>query len=403
MNEDKKKNKNVFSTLETVILVIVSLAVGMSSGLIFGNKTLIRNNYLTNDKYLNEFIKNYDYVINNYYEDVDREKIINSAISGMMESLGDPYSTYLDETQSNSFSILLEGSYEGIGISFFKDEKTGYMVISSIIKDSPAEEAGLMSGDIIKTINDKTTETMQSGDLVDLVKQSTSPSFKLQVLRGEETLDITLNRKIIKFTSVTSKTYEVDNKKVGYIYIGIFANNTYEQFKEELLKLESDGIDYLIIDVRGNTGGHLTSVDSILDLLLDNSKIKYQLEKNGKKRPVYSKGKESKKYGIVLLGDEASASASEVLISSLKENLGLTFIGKKTYGKGTVQELVTLSDGTQYKFTTQKWLTPKGNWINDTKGIEPDILTELNPKYYETYSDEDDTQLQRALQYIQES
>ena len=404
MNKDQKNNnKSVFSTLEVVILVIVSLAVGMSSGLIFGNKTLIKNNYVAHDKYLNEFVRNYDYIVNNYYEDVDKEKLINSAISGMMESLGDPYSTYFDESESNSFSILLEGSYEGIGISFFKDPNSGYMVISSIIKNSPAEEAGLIPGDIITSINGSSTKDMQSNDVVSLVKQSTSPEFKLNILREEEQLDITLNKNMIKFTSVTTKTYNVDDKKVGYIYIGIFANNTYSQFKEELTKLEKEKIDYLIIDVRGNTGGHLTAVDGILDLFLDESQIKYQLEKNNSKRSIYSNGSGNKKYSIILLGDEASASASEVLISSLKENLGLTFIGKKTYGKGTVQELVTLSDGTQYKFTTQKWLTPKGNWINDTEGIEPDILVDLDSKYYETYSDEDDTQLQRALQYIKDN
>ena len=129
----------------------------------------------------------------------------------------------------------------------------------------------------------------------------------------------------------------------------------------------------------------------------------YQFEKNNKITPIYGTGNDKKEYEIVLLGDESSASASEVLIAGLRENLNSKFIGKKTYGKGTVQELVNLSDGTQYKITIKKWLTPKGNWINDSKGIEPDISVNLDEKYYQTYKAEDDTQLQAALKYIKEN
>ena len=126
----------------------------------------------------------------------------------------------------------------------------------------------------------------------------------------------------------------------------------------------------------------------------------YQFEQAGKTNSTYGTGNEEKKYKIILLGDEASASASEVLIAGLRDNLGAVLIGKQTYGKGTVQELVTLSDGNQYKITVKKWLTPKGSWINETKGITPDIEVALDEKYYKTYDSSDDTQLQAALQYI---
>ena len=180
----------------------------------------------------------------------------------------------------------------------------------------------------------------------------------------------------------------------------IFANNTYKQFKTELEKLEKENIEYLIIDVRSNTGGHLTSIDSILDLFLGSKQIMYQFDDKGKITKAYGTGNENKKYKIILLGNEDTASASEVLIASLKENLKATFIGKKTYGKGTVQELKNLTDGNKYKITIKKWLTPKGNWINDTKGIKPDIEVELDEKYFETYEKEDDNQLQTAIDYI---
>ena len=243
---------------------------------------------------------------------------------------------------------------------------------------------------------------LTASEFISIIQNGENDEYKLKILRDEQELEITLKREVVTLASVASEIYEEDNKKIGYIYIGVFANNTYEQFKQELENLEEQQIDYLILDVRGNTGGHLTAVDNILDLFLNKNHIMYRFEQNDKQTLVYATGSEIKNYQIVLLGDEVSASASEVLIAGLKENLDSKFIGKKTYGKGTVQELVTLTDGTQYKITVKKWLTPKGNWLNETEGIIPDIEIELDDNYYETYEDRDDTQLQSALQYIKE-
>ena len=395
------KNKKVFSTSETIILVIISLIVGLSIGFLYNNKQKVVNSTNEQDEYLKEFIKNYNYILDNYYKDIDKESLINSAIAGMMESLDDPYSVYIDD-ESNAFSITLNGSYVGIGVQIAKDSDTGYMLITSVFKDSPAAEYGLLPGDMIISIDDKQSSELSASEFSSLIKNGKSDTYKLKILRSGEELEIALTKKLITLKSVVSEVYEENNKKIGYIYIGIFANNTLEQFKTELNKLEEEKIDYLILDVRGNTGGHLTAVDGMLDLFLNKNQIMYQFEQAGKKTSVYGTGTENKKYEIVLLGDSVSASASEVLISGLKENLNSVFIGKQTYGKGTVQELVTLSDGTQYKITIKKWLTPKGNWINDTKGIVPDIDVDLDSKYYETYDINDDNQLQAALNYIKE-
>ena len=399
---NKKETKKIFSTSETILLVMVSLVIGLSIGMLFNKGKIITRYSKTDDKYLNEFVKNYNYILDNYYEDISKEDLINSAIAGMMESLDDPYSTYLDEDASDNFSITLNGSYEGIGIQIIKDETTGNILITDVFKNSPASESGLLPGDLIISVNNKSTTELTAGEFSSIVKDGESDTYKLKILRNEEQIDIVLDKQLVTLTSVTSELYEEDNKKIGYIYIGIFANNTYEQFKTELEKLEKDNIDYLIIDVRSNTGGHLTSVDSILDLFLSDKQIMYRLKQNDKETSIYGTGNENKKYKLVLLGDEISASASEVLIAGLKENLNAKFIGKKTYGKGTVQELVTLSDGTQYKITVKKWLTPKGNWINDTKGIVPDIEIDLDEKYFETYDIQDDSQLQEALSYIKQ-
>ena len=399
---NSKQIKKIFSTRETILLVIMSLVIGLSIGLLFNKSKIINKEISNTDENLNEFIKNYNYILNNYYEVVDKEKLINSAISGMMESLDDPYSMYFDEDETNNFSISLNGSYEGVGIQIIKDEETGYMLVTSVFKNSPASEAGLLPGDSIISIDDKLATELSASEFSSMVRNGDKESYKIKILRDEEEREIELKKSIVTLSSVASEIIEQDNKKIGYIYIGIFANNTYTQFKEKLEELEKQNIEYLIIDVRGNTGGHLTAVDEMLDIFLNKKQIMYKFEKNDKVTEIYGTGNDNKKYEIVLLGDESSASASEVLIAGLKENLGSTFIGKKTYGKGTVQELVTLSDGTQYKITVKKWLTPNGNWINDTEGIKPDIEIDLDDKYYETYEKEDDTQLQRAIQYIKE-
>ena len=404
MNEsiNNKQERKIFSTAETILLVIMSLLIGLSIGLLFRQNNMSSSKETETDKNLKEFIKNYNYIIDNYYEEVDKEDLINNAIAGMMESLDDPHSVYFDETETDNFTISLNGSYEGVGIQILKDEESGNMLITGVFKDSPAAKSGLLPGDMIVSIDDFMAKDLSASEFSSIIRNGTKTSYELKVLRDEEEIKITLNKSLVTLASVVSETFEEDNKKIGYIYIGIFANNTYSQFKEELEKLEKENIDALIIDVRGNTGGHLTTVDGILDIFLNKNQIMYQFEQSGKTTATYGSGDDNKKYDIVLLGDEVSASASEVLIAGLRENLGSIFIGKQTYGKGTVQELITLSDGTQYKITVKKWLTPKGNWINDTEGIVPDIEVSLDSKYYETYESKDDTQLQKALEYIKE-
>lgn len=398
----EKENKKIFSMLETIILVIGTLLIGLTIGSLFREGKIITQSVVNGDEYLKEFVKNYDFILENYYKDLDKEELINGAISGMMETLDDPYSMYMDEDITDNFSITLDGSYEGIGIEITKHQETGYMLITSVFKNSPAAESGLIAGDRIIAIDGKLSLDLSASDFSSIVREGKKDSYTLKILRDEKELEIVLKRKKVTLTSVSSEIIKVDDKKIGYIYIGIFANNTYQQFKAELEKLENEKIKYLIIDVRGNTGGHLTAVDRILDLFLDKNQIMYQFKQNEKVTPIYGTGKDNKNYKIILLGDSTSASASEVLIAGLKENLGCKFIGKKTYGKGTVQELVTLPNGSQYKITVKKWLTPDGIWLDETKGIAPDIDVDLDSKYYESYDNKDDTQLQAAIKYINE-
>ena len=392
--------KRKFTTMETILLVVMALMIGLAIGGLLSKTNVITRKTVMTDKNLQELVESYNYILNNYYEEIESRELVNSAINGMMQSLGDPYSMYFDSVESENFSITLNGSYEGIGVQVSKDEDTGNVLIISVFKNSPASNAGLKSGDQIVKIDNFLTADFDISEFTKLIKESKKSKFKLTVLRDEKEIEVILERKNVTLDSVTSKLYEKDNKKIGYIYIGIFANNTYFQFKDLLDELEKEKLDSLIIDVRGNSGGHLTAVDSIMDIFLNKNQKMYGFEQNNKITYTNGTGTSNKDYEIVLLGDETSASASEVLIASLMENLNSKFFGKKTYGKGTVQELVTLSDGTQYKLTIKKWLTPNGNWINDTNGILPSEEVELDEKYFETLSEDDDTQLNYALNYL---
>lgn len=401
-NNNRKKSRNKkFSLLEVFVLILITFCVSLILGMTLGKISKpYHNTKKNNDEYLENFIDNYNYIVDNYYDNIDKQDLINSAIEGMMNSLDDPYSAYIDNSTSNNFNITLEGSYKGLGVSVMKDAESGYIMVYYSFENSPAAKAGLKSGDLIKSINGKNTNEFETSDFSDLVLNSSKTKFTLTIIRDGQEFDVDIQKENVIIDSVTSKMFEVNDKKIGYIYISIFANNTDTQFKSALKKLEKEGIEGLIIDVRGNTGGHLTAVENILKSLLTKKQVIYQLDKNGDITKYYGSLNKNKKYEIVLLGDEYSASASEVLISSLKENLGSKLIGVKTYGKGTVQELITLSNGQQYKITTKKWLTPDGNWVNDSSGISPNIEIELDQKYYDTYDEKDDNQLQKALEIL---
>lgn len=389
--------KNNFKNSEVVFLIILTCIVSLFMGNAINNKkaeTIIEEK----DKYLQEFEQNYKYILDNYYEEVDKEKIIKGAISGMIDSLGDNHSISISDEISNNFNAKLNGSYSGLGIEVINDINYN-IVITDVFEDSPANKAGLQIFDIIIGIDDKNMKNTKTSDLISYIKDTNKKTYNIKINRNGEELNFEINRDIINLKSVYYELKEVENKKIGYIYISIFANNTASQFQEAIKSLEQQDMDSLIIDVRYNTGGHLTSVVDMLSSLLNSDKVIYQIENKGVTSKYYSKGKEDKKYPIVVLQNKESASASELLSAALKEQYGATIIGENSYGKGTVQELVTLSDGTQYKFTTKKWLTSNGNWINEI-GVSVDIEVSLSEEYQNNPIDENDNQLQTAIQYI---
>ena len=390
---NKRKSMPTFKTKEVVCLLLVTALIGLvMGGLVTYNVTLKGERV---DDEIQEFIENYDYIVDNYYGDLDKTELIDSAIAGMLNSL-DNNSAYVGGSDSN-FSIYLEGNYKGTGIQVAIDNEDN-MIVYSVFDSTPASKAGLKSGDIIVKINDKDTTDMSLEEFSDIVKKQTG-TFTITYKRDGQENTVKLKNDTVELKSVSSKMMERDNKKIGYIRMTIFANNSDEQFAKKLEKLESQNIDGLIIDLRGNSGGHLTTAENIISMFLDSSHPIYQIKSKDGQEKYYSTGKETKKYKITVLIDSSSASASEVVTSALKEQYGATVVGENSYGKGTVQELQTLPDGEQYKLTTKSWLTSKGKVI-DKKGIEPDYAIILNNKYLENPTDENDNQLQKALEVI---
>ena len=401
-NEHKsKKEPKKIGIIEVIILLIITMTVSVSLGMIIvGQKNKVKKPEEPKDKYLETFIENYNFIVDNYYQDIDKQQLINDAIAGMMNTLDDPYSAYIEGDEADNFNINLQGSYKGLGVSIVKDPETNYIMIYYTFDNSPAAKAGLKTGDIIKKVDDTLTDTIETSEFSSQVLKSEKNDYTLTIIRDGEEFEVNISKENVTIDSVKSEIIEKEDKKIGYIYMSIFASNTDIQFKQKLEELETEGIDALIIDVRSNTGGHLTAVESILKSLLTKKQVTYKLDDNGNISEYYGSLNKNKDYEIVLLGDKYSASASEVLIYSLKDNLNSKLIGTKTYGKGTVQELITLPSGVQYKITTKKWLSPKGSWVNDTEGIEPDIEVEMNEEYYQNRDNDHDNQLQTAIDYI---
>ena len=393
------KKEELFTVKEVVLLLILTCVANTMIFFLINNNGEEKNFVNTTDDALDEIIESYYYIKDNYYGEINEKDLINGAIKGMTEALGDDYSTFIEESDSDTYDILLKGEYIGVGIQISQLINSNEIIVTTVFENSPAGRAGLMLGDVVKSINGIKADTMTTTTMGDYIKNGNITTFEIVVDRNGEEKKFKVSRGNIVLDSVVSQMIDNAGKKVGYINMNVFALNTDEQFKEHLKKLEKEGMDSLIIDVRANTGGHLSTVTNIISEFLDSSKVIYQT--SGKTtKVVNSKGRETKKYKIVILADNGSASASEVLLAALKESYGATFVGQTTFGKGTVQEMQTISStGENYKITTKKWLTPQGNWINKV-GIKPDYEVILNNEYYENPTMENDNQLQEALKLL---
>lgn len=316
----------------------------------------------------------------NYIEDIDESVLIEGAIEGMLATLGDPHTSYLNLDSMDEFNQQIESSFEGIGaeVSMVNDVVT----IVSPIKDSPAEKAGLRPNDQVLSVDGEDLDGLNLNEAVAKIRGEAGTEVTLEIMRtsASEPFEVVLERDTIPVETVYRDTESSDGNTIGILEITNFSENTADEFKEHLTELEADGIDGLIIDVRGNPGGLLNVVEDILALFVPADVPYLQIEDaNGEIEAFHSTLDETKEYPVSVLINEGSASASEILAIALKE-IGNDVVGQTSYGKGTVQTAVPLGDGSSIKMTTYKWLSPNGEWI-DEEGVEPTIPVD-QPDYY---------------------
>jgi carboxyl-terminal processing protease len=320
-----------------------------------------------------------DLIEGNYYKDIDRSALVDGAINGMMQALSDPYSTYMGQETAQQFEETIEGSFSGIGAEVSLEN--GNVVIVSPIKGSPAEKAGIRSKDVIISVNGESLAGLELNAAVAKIRGVKGSTAKIKVKRNgvANPIEYAIVRDDVALETVNAT---LKDNGIGVIEITQFSLNTATRFKEELSKLEKQGMKGLVIDVRNNPGGVLSVVIDISQQFVSKGEMIVQVEdKNGKREKSLSKGS-SKSYPVTLLMNKGSASASEILAGALQQSAGVILVGENSFGKGTVQTSFDkqLGDGSLLKITIAKWLTPDGTWIHE-KGIKPDIAVS-QPSYF---------------------
>jgi carboxyl-terminal processing protease len=318
----------------------------------------------------------YDTLKDNYYTELDEQKLIDGAISGMVESLDDPYSDYMSLEDAKSFHESISASFEGIGAEI--QEKDGYIAIVTPLKGSPAEKAGLLPEDLILSVDGESIQGMSTTEAVALIRGEKGTKVKLTIQRGEsEPTEVTITRDTIPIETVYGEMLE---DGIAKVQITNFSEHTFEELEEVLKNLESQDMKGLVLDLRQNPGGLLDQAIKITSLFVPEGELLFKVEdRKGNVQEYPSVGGNEGDFPLVVVIDKGSASASEILAGAVSESAGVPLVGQTTFGKGTVQRAENFQDGSNLKLTTEKWLTPNGNWVHK-KGIKPDYEVSM-PDY----------------------
>ena len=366
--------------LKTLLCLILCFCVTFTG--VVGTWGLLHKDEVFKFAYIANLIKS------NFLFEYQTDDLIEGAITGMVEALDDPYSVYMDKDTTEQMYESHAGVFGGIGIyATLTDD--GRVIVSSPIKDGPSEKAGIKAEDIIYAVDDQSTEGMDLDTVVAMMRGEVGTEVKITVKRGDELQDFTITRAYVDEQTVSSQVLAAD-KRIGYIAISKFSENTDEAFTDQLNELIDQGIQSLIIDLRYNGGGSVDAACNIAALMVPEGPIVQIVDNKGSSDIIKSPGAQFKA-PIAVLVNEYSASASEILAGALQDTKAANLIGTTTYGKGIVQTVYFLNDGTGVKLTEKKYLTPNGNDINK-KGIEPNVYVEIK--------DDKDTQLDFAVEYL---
>lgn len=335
----------------------------------------------------------------NYYEDVDETALVDGIYKGLFEGLGDPYSVYYTPEEYEEMMISTTANYYGIGAVLSQNRETGVVTISRVYDTSPAKEAGLLAGDQIVKVGDIESTTMELSELVTYIRGEEGTTVHLEIVRDGESMEFDVERGKVDIPTVEHRMLD---DEIGYIRVTEFAQNTPDYFEEAIGDLQGQGMEKLVIDLRDNGGGLVTACQEMLDMLLPEGVLFYTEDKYGNRQDYTSEGDTYLDMPVALLVNGNSASASEIFAGAVRDYGYGTLVGTTTYGKGIVQNVRQLSDGSAYKITVAKYYTPNGDYIHEV-GIDPDV--EVEYEYLgDTEADYDelqDVQVQKAMEVLQ--
>ena len=354
----------------------------------------------SNNKEIANTLTQYRKIIDKYFlGDIDEEKLKEGAIKGYVEGLGDKYTEYIPKEEMQDYMADTTGNFVGIGIYMVQDTEANKIMVLSPIKGGPAEKAGIQPGDYITAVDGVQYTGEQMTEASNKIKGEEGSKVKLEIQRGTETLNFEITRENVKVNPVEGEVLE---NNIGYISFSAFDDGTAEEFKAKYEELANKGIKSLIIDLRNNGGGIVDEALEIANYILDkDSVILYEVDKNNNETEEKTTDDPIINMPIVVLTNENTASSSEILAGALKDHGKAKIVGTKTYGKGVIQQLLTLPDGSGLKITSEEYLTPNKTKINGV-GIEPDETVELPDSVENILNVErnEDTQLQKAIDLL---
>ena len=381
-DEKKQKRNRIVQVGVLIISILLSVGFGYSLRSAFIDKTVVP---VVQTSKLNRVEAIFDVLTQEWYfgrDQVDLEtQLIEDAIKGMIDGTGDIHTSYMNAEEVTAFTDAINRNFVGIGVSYF--DNNGTFIIERVFIGSPAEKAGVLPGDIIKTVDGVSTQGLTSDDLVDRVRGEENTVVTIDFQRGEEVVTLEITRGVIKNTAF-GKMIDEDT---AYLEIYQFGEDTGSEVEQYMQLFKEKNAKDIIIDLRDNGGGYLTTLEDIGSMFVPKDGILIQQEiYSGEKLVSKSRGNILIDFEeIILLVNENSASASEVLTAAIKENIDATIVGVTTYGKGTVQQQHAFSDGSALKYTVAEWLTPNGNHINGV-GINPDVVVDLHPVMHEIFT-----------------
>lgn len=403
MQQEKKQQEKkqfwkglLMGLLLAVIMLCLVLLGGEAFKLASGTGWTENQSVLLN-KDVTDKVSLIEQTINDYYmNEINVVSMENGIYKGIADSLGDPYSTYYDAAEFDRLMESASGVFFGVGMYLNQNPESKEITVVRPIRNSPAIEEGIEAGDILVEVDHESIMGMQLEDVVTRVKGLDGTKVQLTMLRGEEVLSFEVERRKIESETVS---YEMKEDQTGYIMITEFDDVTYMQFKNALDDLTEQGMESLVLDLRGNPGGNLSTVVQIADLLLPKGMIVYTEDKYGSREEYKCEGEHAFEKPLAVLVDGNSASAAEILAGAIKDYGIGTLVGTTTFGKGIVQRVIPLGDGTALKLTVSKYYTPKGQNIHGI-GIAPEVEVPFDADAYR--EDETDNQLNKALEILKE-